>query len=213
MPELHVVAGPNGIGKTTIFKDIVPQGLEYLNADLIVKTIREKTLGLNAQDIANQEAAKIFYQKAANYESFAIETNLCDIDTYKSFQELQTNGYQICIYFISTDDLSICLDRVNLRVKQGGHFVHPEVIQQRYTTGLALLKYYKNFPDILLLLDNSDGLMKTELELRRGIPHGSYNTSKKWVTEIIVEKPIKEDVKSKESIEEVRKMYRRGRGL
>jgi predicted ABC-type ATPase len=150
MPELHVVAGPNGIGKTTIFKDLVPKGLEYLNADLIAKTIREKASGRNAQDIANQEAGKIFYQKANMQESFAIETNLWDVDTYKSFQDLQNKGYQIYIYFLSTDNVNICLERVNLRVKQGGHFVHPEVIQQRYTTGLALLKHYKNFPDVLV---------------------------------------------------------------
>ncbi|WP_236676058.1 hypothetical protein [Chryseolinea lacunae] len=58
MPELHVVAGPNGVGKTTAFATIVPQGLEYVNADMIAKTIREKAGGLNTQDIANQEAAK-----------------------------------------------------------------------------------------------------------------------------------------------------------
>ena len=45
MPELHVVAGPNGVGKTTIFKNLVPQGLDYINADLIAKTIKEKARG------------------------------------------------------------------------------------------------------------------------------------------------------------------------
>lgn len=65
MPELHVVAGPNGVGKTTIFKNLVPQGLDYINADLIAKIIKEKARGLNTQDLANREAAKIFYDKAA----------------------------------------------------------------------------------------------------------------------------------------------------
>ena len=76
MPELHVVAGPNGIGKTTIFKNLVPDGLDYINADLIAKIIKEKAGGLNTQDIANREAAKIFYEEASRKESFAIETNL-----------------------------------------------------------------------------------------------------------------------------------------
>ncbi|MEX2233780.1 MAG: hypothetical protein WD824_16565 [Cyclobacteriaceae bacterium] len=81
MPELHIVAGPNGVGKTTAFTTIVPQGLEYVNADMIAKTIKEKAGGLNTQDIANQEAAKIFYDKAARKESFAVETNLYDVDS------------------------------------------------------------------------------------------------------------------------------------
>lgn len=71
MPELHIVAGPNGVGKTAAFATIVPKGLEYVNADMIAKTIKEKAGGLNTQDIANQEAAKIFYEKAARKESFA----------------------------------------------------------------------------------------------------------------------------------------------
>jgi predicted ABC-type ATPase len=86
MPELHVVAGPNGVGKTSIFKNLVPQRLDYINADLIAKTIKEKARGLNTQDLANREAAKIFYDKAEKQESFAIETNLFDVETYKSFQ-------------------------------------------------------------------------------------------------------------------------------
>jgi predicted ABC-type ATPase len=60
--------------------------LDYINADLIAKAIKQKAGGLNTQDLANQEAAKLFYQKAAKQESFAIETNLYDVETYKSFQ-------------------------------------------------------------------------------------------------------------------------------
>jgi len=56
-----------------------------------------------------------------------------------------------------------------LRVEQGGHDVNPDVIKQCYTTGLALLKHYKDFPGVLILLDNSDGIAKTELELRKGV--------------------------------------------
>src|SRR5687768_2193558 len=125
MPELHVVAGPNGAGKTTIFKDLVPQGLDYINADLIAKTSREKAGGLNTQDLANQEAAKIFYEKTSRRESFAIETNLYDLETYKSFQGLQALGYQIFLYFLAVDDVNICINRVKLRVEQGGHNVNP----------------------------------------------------------------------------------------
>ena len=42
MPELHVVAGPNGAGKTTIFKDLVPQGLDYINAGDYIAIPKER---------------------------------------------------------------------------------------------------------------------------------------------------------------------------
>ena len=213
MPELHIVAGPNGVGKTTAFTTIVPHGLEYVNADMIAKTIKEKAGGLNTQDIANQEAAKIFYEKAARKESFAIETNLYDVETYKSFQGLQGLGYNIFIYFLAVDDVSICVNRVNLRVRQGGHNVNPDIIRQRYTTGLALLKHYKNFPDVLMLLDNSEGVLNLESELRKGAIQYQANPCKAWAQSVIEEKQSQEQAIKSKSIEDVKKLYRKKRGL
>jgi predicted ABC-type ATPase len=98
-PELHVLAGPNGVGKTTGYDFIVPKGLGYINADLIAKEIRDKAGGLNTQDIANGEATKIFFKRIAARESFAFETNLADLDTYKTLQAVQTSGYKVVSIF------------------------------------------------------------------------------------------------------------------
>jgi predicted ABC-type ATPase len=213
MPELHVVAGPNGAGKTTSFRRIVPKGLDYVNADLIARDIKDKAGGLNIQDIANGEAAKIFYEKVAARQSFSIETNLTDVETYKSFQGLQGLGYQIFIYFLSVDDVDICIDRVKMRVRQGGHHVSPDIIKQRYTTGLALLKHYKEFPDTLILLDNHEGLIATQAELRKGVIHYRASPCKQWA-QTVIEKGQAIDTPSKdESAEDVKRRYRKGRGL
>lgn len=212
MPELHIVAGPNGAGKTSAFKAIVPQGVDYLNADLIVKEIKEKAGGLNVQDIANGEVMNIFYQKIARNESFAIETNLCDDPTYKSFQELQRKGYDIYVYFLCVDDVNICINRVNLRVRQGGHNINPDVIQQRYTTGLALLKHYRDFPDVLMLLDNTEGVMNLEAELRRGVVKFRAHSETEWVKSIFDTSRVQKKDPKDESIEEVRRKYK-GRKL
>jgi predicted ABC-type ATPase len=129
MPELYVVAGPNGTGKTTLFKQIVPEGIEYINADLIAKVIREKAGGLNTQDLANTEASRIFFEKVQRNESFAIETNLFDVQTYKSFLGLKSLGYRINIAFLCVDDVNTCIARVAQRVSQGGHNVNADVIR------------------------------------------------------------------------------------
>jgi predicted ABC-type ATPase len=209
MPELHIVAGPNGIGKTTAFATIVPRGLEYVNADMIAKTIKERAGGLNTQDIANQEATKIFYEKVARKESFAIETNLYDVETYKSFQGLQGLGYSIFIYFLAVDNVSICINRVDLRVRQGGHNVNPDIVRQRYTTGLALLKHYKKFPDVIMLLDNGEGVLNLEAELRKGVVHYRAKPCKSWALSVIEEKQSPDDDIQNKSIEDVRKLYRK----
>ena len=56
--DFFALLGPNGAGKSTLFKKIIPEGIEYLNADSIARTIREKAGGLNVQDIANRGLLK-----------------------------------------------------------------------------------------------------------------------------------------------------------
>ena len=87
--------------------------------------------------------------------SFAIETNLSDIDTWKSLLEVQKSGYQLHVIYISTSSLDILNTRVEDRVKLGGHFVLPNVVRERYLAGLNLLNHYFDKPDKLQLFDNS----------------------------------------------------------
>ena len=212
MPDLYVIAGPNGVGKTTSFYELVPQGISYINADLIARELKTKAGGLNTQDIANREAARIFQDKAAAKQSFAIETNLSDVDTYKSFEGLQALGYRICLLFLAVDDVEICMNRVRMRVQQGGHNINPDVIKQRYINGQALLKHYKSLPDVLILLDNTEGVLKTQAELRKGIVHFQSDECRSWVQAILkTEQSLSK--KADETIEDVRKRYRRGRGV
>jgi len=144
VPILYVVAGPNGAGKTSAFRQLVPAGTDYINADLIAKGIREQAGGLNTQELANSEAAILFENKIKAGETFAIETNLVDADTYKSFISAQrTYGYQVTLLFLTVDDVNVCIKRVEQRVREGGHNVNPLVIRDRYVTGLKLLAHYK----------------------------------------------------------------------
>jgi predicted ABC-type ATPase len=208
MPELHVVAGPNGVGKSSTFETLVPAGTDYINADLIAKEIKAKAGGLNTQDIANQEASQLFYQRVKDGKSFAIETNLCDVETYKSFQGVQSLGYQILIYFLAVYDVQVCIDRVKQRVSQGGHNVNPDVIKERYTKGLALLKHYKAFPDSLVLLDNIEGIYRTQAVLNKGIIQFKSKDIERWAQGLIEDAPTSEKAIDKNSIDEIRKMYK-----
>ncbi|MBL0742291.1 hypothetical protein [Chryseolinea lacunae] len=144
----------------------------------------------------------------ARRESFAIETNLYDVDTYKSFQGLQALGYSIFVYFLALDDVTLCIDRVRLRVLQGGHNVNSDIIRQRYTTGLALLKHYKDFPDVLMLLDTSKGGLNLEAELRKGVIRYQANPCQAWAQSVIGAKQVQEDITNK-SIEEVKSLYKK----
>lgn len=211
MPELHVVAGPNGIGKTSIFEDLVPAGIDYINADSIAKTIREKAGGLNVQDLANQEASLLFFQKVKEQKSFSIETNLCDVETYKSFQGLQAIGYKVFVYFLAVDSVDVCINRVKLRVSQGGHNVNPDVIKERYAKGIALLKHYKNFPDSLILLDNGKGYYTPQALLNKGVIQMKVEPMQSWAKSIVEQKTSSSKLDDVNSVDEIRRLYKKGK--
>lgn len=191
-----------------LFETLVPAGIDYINADLIAKEIKAKAGGLNTQDIANQEAGQLFYQRVKDGKSFAIETNLCDVETYKSFQGVQSLGYKILIYFLAVDDVQVCIDRVKQRVSQGGHNVNPDVIKERYAKGLALLKHYKAFPDSLVLLDNIEGFYRPQAVLQKGVVQFKSSDIEQWAQSLIEDAPTSEKAIAKNSIDEIRKMYK-----
>lgn len=48
-------------------------------------------------------------------------------------------GYKVYLYFVSTESPDINVERVQIRVRQGGHDVPEEKIRERYCKSLALL--------------------------------------------------------------------------
>jgi predicted ABC-type ATPase len=60
MPTIFVIAGPNGIGKTTSFYDFLPGNTPVINSDEIAKEARTKELIFsNTQEFSNREAARL----------------------------------------------------------------------------------------------------------------------------------------------------------
>ena len=55
-PTIYILAGPNGIGKTTVNQYFIPSEVPYINADDIAKQLRERLNTTNVQELANAEA-------------------------------------------------------------------------------------------------------------------------------------------------------------
>jgi len=82
-------------------------------------------------------------------ESFAFETTLSGKGYAKKIQELKKQGYEIIMYYLKLPSVDIALERVKLRVAQGGHDV-PEIdIRRRFE------RSWNNFEKIHKLLVDS----------------------------------------------------------
>lgn len=155
--EIIIVAGANGVGKTTFAQQFLieyPQ-YEYLNADEIAKEISPE----NPQ--AKQfRAGKIFFKRLNQFieqgKSCVIESTLSGRYLIKFIGRIKEQNYQTTLAFIFVDSPEISIERIAGRVKKGGHFVPEDDVRRRFVRGRRNFgNIYKNLVDRWSLVYNS----------------------------------------------------------
>jgi predicted ABC-type ATPase len=159
MPVLFILAGPNGAGKTTFYSTAAAQGfipaeLPFINIDLILK---DELGGYNTENYIR--ADHIYRKRVGDYISqgkdFMIESNLARQADYEWIENMRKAGFDIVLYFLCTQDLTINIDRVRQRVKEGGHDVPESIIDQCFRNGLLYLKSRLHLFTETYIIDNS----------------------------------------------------------
>lgn len=70
-------------------------------------------------------------------------------------REARACGYRTYLYFVSTENPDINVDRVTIRVHEGGHPVAPEKVHERYAKSLGLLPGAVAASNRAYIFDNS----------------------------------------------------------
>ena len=91
-------------------------------------------------------------------ETLALETTLA-IKSYKNKIKLaQAEGYKVELLFFWLRKVDLAVERVRIRVSEGGHNIPEDVIRRRYVGGIKnLFEIYLPIVDEALVFDNSDG--------------------------------------------------------
>jgi predicted ABC-type ATPase len=89
-------------------------------------------------------------------ETFSFETVMSHPSKVEFINEANRRGYRTYLYFVATEDSDINRNRVEIRVRKGGHDVPDEKIRSRYKASLshlyeALRAAYRSF-----VFDNSN---------------------------------------------------------
>jgi predicted ABC-type ATPase len=109
------------------------------------------------------EAGRLFLKRmnalVANRKSFAFETTLSGLNYVGQIKKWKNLGYEIILYYLRLPNEEMAVERVQLRVAQGGHNVPVDVIKRRYHRGWKnFLDHYKDLVDAWVIFDNSGAI-------------------------------------------------------
>jgi predicted ABC-type ATPase len=157
-PQLRIIAGPNGSGKTTIVRKFLPRYAavrNFVNADLIaagLSPFAPESVAITAARLMLAEVRRLLDQRT----DFAFETTLSG-KTYKPLlQQARDRGYTIFLYFLWLPDPTLNVLRVAQRVQEGGHNVPEADVRRRYQRGIRnFLDVYRPLADIWVVYENS----------------------------------------------------------
>ncbi len=158
MKICYIIAGPNGAGKTTFAKEFLPveaKCYNFINADLIAAGLAP----FHPEGVAIL-AGKLMLEQINQYiqkgESFAFETTLSGRAYIKKINEMKNKGYKIVIYFLKLSSVDLAIERVKLRVLEGGHNVPVSDIKRRFERSwINFQEIYKQLADEWIVFDNS----------------------------------------------------------
>ena len=156
--KCYIIAGSNGAGKTTFAKEFLlaeASCLNFANADLFAAGLSP----FNPESVAF-EAGKLLLKKLEDFaikkESFSFETTLSGLNYLHRIELWQNQGYEIILYFLKLPSEEMAVNRVKLRVAEGGHNVPEEVIRRRYHKGwYNFQNHYKKSVNSWVVFDNS----------------------------------------------------------
>ena len=157
-PKLHIIAGPNGSGKTTFVYKFLPEYvrcLNFVNADLI-------SLGLSpfSPEAVALRSGKIMLDQIHTLSErrldFGFETTLAGKTYVNLLKKLKNAGYEVNLFFLWLRNVELAIERVAERVRKGGHDVPENVVRRRYDRGIFnLFHVYRDLLDTWTLFDNS----------------------------------------------------------
>ena len=155
--RIIVIAGPNGAGKTTFAREYLPReggGAAFVNGDEIAARLNRSDPAAAAQQ-AGRIALRRMEAHVAAGEDFAVETTLSGRAYARRMRRWQGRGYRVAIIYLRLPSAEHAVERVALRVGEGGHHIPEAVIRRRFARSWPnFVELYRDVADEWLVYHN-----------------------------------------------------------
>lgn len=163
-----VIAGHNGAGKTTIYKERIEAAIAafldaHINADDIERAVSDD-LGQGSHSkeglerIAATEATRLRRQYLEQDVSFSFETVFSDdvMDKVLFIEDARRRGYLVVLLAVGLESIEKSKERVAIRHAKGGHNICEDKLEQRYDRVLRNFARGARAASLAIYLDNSE---------------------------------------------------------
>lgn len=156
MSRITIIAGPPGVGKSTMGDQYVAPDIEIIKKDEIIQTNKSFHYKL-FQQIAIQNWLSMINHKLHANTDFAFELNLGMPKHWNFVQSLkqQSLEHTLNVVLFFTDNLEMCRQRARQRFESGGHEVNSIVLENMYYNTLPLLEFNFQHLDNLTLVNTA----------------------------------------------------------
>ncbi len=157
-PSVYIIAGPNGVGKTTFAREFLPNYADcrnFINADLIAQGVSPFS-----PEAARFRAGRLMLGEIDVFMKrridFGFETTFSGRSHLRLIRAMRERGYSVHIFYLWVPTVDLALSRVRGRVLEGGHDVPEAIVRRRFMRSIRnFLVHYRRLADSWTLFDNS----------------------------------------------------------
>jgi predicted ABC-type ATPase len=163
-PDVFMVGGESGAGKTTLGLMLLPMSLgvaNYVSADAIasgLNPVRPET----AQPFADRMMFQYLRNLIFNKKTFGFESTCASTEHRQTLLRCRDAGYFVTLIYLWLPSVEIAVARIKIRtsqvqIHQRNDAILEDTIRRRYAIGIAnMLNLYLPMADAAFILDASD---------------------------------------------------------